>query len=188
MSPPELEWLMDRACSMDSVAEIGCLHGRSAYAIASACRGPVYCIDPWNDEGDHCYASFLLNVCAEFEHVVPIREFSPAAAALVPDIDMTFIDGAHAYGDVLADIAAWLPKTRELICGHDYQNEDGGYPGVAEAVHAVFGDRVRCDADVSIWYVDLREDRSVREDAPWGPLTYTNEYGRTVTADIRWTQ
>jgi hypothetical protein len=71
---------------------------------------------------------------------VAIRASSPAAAEQVPDVDMVFLDGDHRYKAVVADIEAWLPKTRKLLCGHDYGHPR--YPGVARAVDEIFGDRV----------------------------------------------
>src|SRR5215831_7816743 len=159
MGPEELTWLGEQASKMDSVCEIGSLHGRSAYALATACPGLVYCIDPWNDEGGHCYPSFMQNV-GYLDNVIPIQGFSPQACWGVPDVDMTFIDGDHAYESCLADIDAMLPKTRKLICGHDYQNRDAGYPGVAQAVHERFGkpkvgEIKDGEMGTSIWYVEL---------------------------------
>ncbi len=186
MLPPELEWLGARAAEMESVVEVGCLRGRSAFALLTACPGPVYCIDPWNDDAGNAYPAFM-HACGHFPNLVAIPAASPGAAAGVPDVDMTFIDGAHAYGSVLADIAAWLPKTRKLICGHDYQQTHGGFPGVAEAVHAVFGEeRVVVPDDTAIWTVDLSADQSVRSDAPRGPIDCTDEYGRTEAFLIEW--
>lgn len=154
MSPIELQWLMARAAEMDSVCEVGVLHGRSAFALLTACPGPVFCIDPWDDVHDKCYGSFM-GSCGHFKNLQPVRGFSPAAAVFVPDVDMTFIDGDHAYESIMADIACWTPKTRKLICGHDYQNENGGFPDVAVAVKEVFGDRFYVAPDTAIWAVDL---------------------------------
>jgi hypothetical protein len=156
MSPAELTWLMEQAAMMESVAEIGCLHGRSAFALLTACPGPVYCIDPWNDEADHSYPSFMGN-CGHFPNLHAVRAFSPQAAAQVGPVDMVFIDGDHEYDSVIADINGWLPLTRKLICGHDYQNANGGFPGVAEAVHEVFGaDSIHSPDDCAIWAVWTR--------------------------------
>jgi hypothetical protein len=58
----------------------------------------------------------------------------------VPDVDMVLLDGDHEYEGVVADIEAWLPKARKLLCGHDYGHPD--YPGVARAVDEIFADRV----------------------------------------------
>lgn len=156
MSPSELEWLGAQAATMDSVVEVGCLHGRSAFAILSACPGPVYCIDPWNDEADQCYGSFM-GSCGHFDNLRPIRGYSPAATSEVDGrVDMTFIDGDHTYESVMADIEAWLPKTRKLICGHDfYDGPDAGFPDVATAVKECFGDRFTVAPETSIWAVEF---------------------------------
>ncbi len=186
MLPVELEWLGARAAEMDSVVEIGCLHGRSAFALLTACPGTVYCIDPWDDDAGRAYPSFMGN-CGHFPNLVAIPAASPGAAVAVPDVDMTFIDGSHTYEAVLADIAAWLPKTRRLICGHDFERTSGGFPGVREAAYAVFGeDRVSPAPGTAIWTVDLTADRSVRSDAPRGALDCTDEYGRDRSFQIEW--
>jgi len=185
MSPAELTWLGEQAARMDSIVEVGCLHGRSSFALLTACTGTVYCIDPWDDPAGHAYPSFM-GSCGGFPNLVPIRGFSPAATSQVPEVDMVFIDGAHAYGAVLDDIAGWLPKTRRLICGHDYQNGDGGYPGVEQAVTQVFGSRAFVPDGTAIWAVDLEADRSVAADLP-GQVDYLDEYGRSViAAELSW--
>jgi predicted O-methyltransferase YrrM len=49
------------------------------------------------------------------------------------EVDFVFIDGAHDYDNVKADIAAWLPKLKPdgILAGHDYC---ANYPGVIKAV------------------------------------------------------
>ena len=157
MSPAELEWLGAQAAEMTSVVEIGCLHGRSSVALATACPGTVYCIDPWSDDG---WVSWKGSVGDKFSNVVGIRAASPAAAALVPEamIDMVFIDGAHDYASVVADIECWLPRTRRLICGHDYVDArwlDGGepaFPDVKRVVDELLGaDQITVAPDTAIW-------------------------------------
>lgn len=164
MSPDELWWLHETAKTMDSIVEVGSLRGRSAYALLSGCPGPVYCIDPWNDEGEHAYPAFMGD-CGHFPNLVAVKGYSPQviAAHAIPDVDMVFIDGNHDEAQVRADIAAWLPKTRRLICGHDYSlSPAAGFPDVRKVVDEVFGDRVRnadfTDSDFerySIWAVDV---------------------------------
>ncbi len=156
MAPPELRWLGQRAAAMGSVVEVGSLRGRSAFALLTACPGPVYCVDPWDDDHGHCFPAFMEN-CGHFANLHAIKGYSPAAAAEVPAADMVFIDGDHGYEAVLADIDAWLPKARRLLCGHDFYlpAEHAGYPGVPRAVQERFGDRALVGPDTSIWYVEL---------------------------------
>ena len=162
MSNVECWWLHDTAATMDSVVEIGSLHGRSSFALLTGCKGPVYCVDPWYDEGGHCYRSFMRS-CGHFENLRALQTYSlPAADTMralsfgYAAVDMTFIDADHAYESVKQDIAAWLPLTRRLICGHDYlPGPDAGYPGVAQAVNEVFGERVNVGEGTSIWWVEL---------------------------------
>lgn len=153
MSPDELAWLQQQASGMNSVVEVGSLHGRSAFALLTGCPGSVYCIDPWDDAADQSYGSFM-GSCGHFANLVAIRGFSPAVAADIPDIDMVFIDGMHDEASVVADIEGWLPKTRKLICGHDYV-PGGGFPDVAVVVDRVFGQRVKVADNTAIWYVEL---------------------------------
>jgi predicted O-methyltransferase YrrM len=71
-----------------------------------------------------------------------IPKYTPAAAEqlahLKDRLDYVFIDGGHAYENVLEDIACWQPLVRPggILCGHDYAMEqDGsGWNGVARAV------------------------------------------------------
>lgn len=159
MSPEELSWLHATAATMGSIAEVGSLHSRSAFALLAGCSGPVYCVDPWDVDADESYSSFLSH-CGHLPSVRPVRGRSPEAADQVPDVDMVFIDGAHDYDPVRADFAAWLPKARRLVCGHDYNHP--GFPGVRAAVDEIFGNRVGpavgqdwSNGAMSIWVVDL---------------------------------
>lgn len=160
----ELQWLFTTAKSMDSIVEIGSFRGRSAHALCSGTRGLVYCVDLW----DHDIAvwkdangtetksvkleDFLENMRG-FINCVPFQASSLEASKRLPDIDMVFIDGDHGKEQVRADIEAWLPKCRKIICGHDYNYY--GWPEVAAVVDEIFGDRVRSIG--TIWYVDLEE-------------------------------
>lgn len=156
MSPAELTWLNARASEMASVVEIGCLHGRSSIALIEGCPGPVWCIDPWSDDG---WRSWKAGVGDVYPNVRPIRQPSPQAAAHVDcPVDMTFIDGAHDYESVMADLGCWVPRTSKLICGHDYVH-GGGFPDVAVAVDEFFVHQreieVAIAPDTAIWYVWL---------------------------------
>lgn len=157
MSPAELLWLGEQAAQMGSVVEIGCLHGRSSFALATACPGKVYCIDPWSDDG---WRSWSGSVGDRLSNAVGIREPSPAAGMHVPDpVDMVFIDGAHDYESVVADITYWKPRARVLLCGHDYHTHEAvpdpadlGFPDVRRAVDELIGvEHITVADGTAIW-------------------------------------
>jgi hypothetical protein len=167
----ELEWLYLTAKLFDSVCEIGSWKGRSARALALSGCPHVYCVDHWlgsvgerGPGGVHeeatksdVYNQFWENVKG-FGSIHPIKANSVEASAYADrhsmQFDMVFIDAQHEYGDAKEDIALWLPKTRRLICGHDYCP---AFKGVQKAVDEAFGTRVELPVG-SIWAVRVRED------------------------------
>ena len=164
MSADELRWLKATAKHMHSVVEIGCWKGRSTHALAKACPGVVWAVDTWQGsadevEGPHAEAreSDIAAIWAEnvkdCTNVLAMQADSVTAASTFGEdsVDMVFIDAGHTYEEVKADIAAWLPAARKVICGHDYGRE---FPGVKKAVDEAFGENVRTYAD-SIWAVWL---------------------------------
>jgi predicted O-methyltransferase YrrM len=81
------------------------------------------------------------------------------AAALIPDgsLDLVFIDAAHDYPSVRADIDAWRPKVRAggVLSGHDYDNTEkyGNYfKGVDRAVLETFGENFNTER-AYVWWV-----------------------------------
>ena len=149
MRPEECAFLRGVAKEMTGgIIEIGCYKGRSTKELLDS-GNPVIAIDSWEGspdkvdetygmDGDAVYAEFLENVSG-YENLLVCRDTSLNQAKMIYDksVDMVFIDAAHDYMSVKADIAAWLPKARKLICGHDY---DQGWPGVVQAVNEAFPD------------------------------------------------
>jgi len=90
------------------------------------------------------HAEFMKNV-GHYENLKVLKMPSLEAARQFEDksVDMVFIDGGHTYAEVKADIEAWLPKAKKLICGHDYT-----WMSVQEAVTEKFGIP---DTAESIW-------------------------------------
>ena len=168
MTQYELTWLASHAAEMREVLEVGSWKGRSTFALASACNGPVYALDHWEGSrddfrispelGHKAFAEFLQNV-GHFPNLRVIRADSTKYEPESSDfrIDMAFIDGCHAYEDVLIDIRKWRGRARRLICGHDIN-----LPDVARAVAEEFGDSVHYGAG-SIWFVWM--DGTVEEDS-----------------------
>ncbi len=107
------------------IVEIGSFRGRSTIVLArAAAQGvEIYAIDPHagNDRGPQEFEGFAAE--AESDHhaflanleqagvrdrVRHVREFSDAAhGAVVGDVDVLYIDGAHRYASALADIRDW---------------------------------------------------------------------------------
>ena len=164
MTRPELEWLYEKAKTMESVVEIGSFKGRSTFVLASGCnggQGKVYAIDPFTGAaletnpamlGKPTFDDFMKN-CGHFPHLAVIRETSVEAAEHFPNLkaDMVFIDGDHSYEGVMADLKTWTPRAKKLLCGHDLT--DPNYPGIRQALYEFFGaDRVASGPD-SLWYI-----------------------------------
>jgi Methyltransferase domain len=138
-----------------AVAEIGVYRGRSfLYLVASLDeKGKVpfaYAIDCWDqsDEASHrpgndeleafVSASMRLRLGRHI-HVKPKRSEQAAEEFTDASLDLVFIDAAHTYAGVRADIALWLPKVKPggVLAGHDYS---ASFPGVGQAVREAFGD------------------------------------------------
>ena len=149
MTLEELNWLYQTAKKMNSVVEIGSLNGRSAYALLNGCKGKVYAVDTFERPGT--YDAFSKNV-GHFENlrVYKMKSLKAAKEFKNKSIDMVFIDANHSYEAVKADIKAWLPKTKRLICGHDYEPEQ--WPGVVKAVNEKFN---KVKSIPNIWFYEL---------------------------------
>lgn len=141
-------------------AEIGSWRGRSsAYMgveiINQGKEHMMVCIDTWEGSeenqghellaNDGLYKEFLKNIESvnnqRPDTLVDMRMSSLVSSEYVDDfsLDFVFIDAAHDYENVIADIKAWYPKVKEggVIAGHDYPD----WPGVKKAVDEYFGKR-----------------------------------------------
>jgi beta-1,4-mannosyl-glycoprotein beta-1,4-N-acetylglucosaminyltransferase len=139
--------------------EIGSYKGRSAsfMAVEIANSGkPIQfdCVDTWQGSEEHqagqesedqdvvnnrLFDVFLNNIAPVKEYITPVRMTSLDAAATYADasLDFVFIDAAHDYDSVRADILVWNPKVKEggIISGHDYP-----HPPLKKAVDEIFGE------------------------------------------------
>jgi len=145
--PIELKWLYNTAKGMSSVVEVGSWKGRSTDALLAGCDGTVWAVDHFKGsktERDDFHKEatekdiskiFLENV-GHHKNLRLLKMDSLDAAKRFKDksVDMVFIDGGHEYEEIKADIEAWLPKVKKLICGHDY----GG--GIERAANELLGD------------------------------------------------
>ena len=158
----ELQWLFQVAGHMKTIAEIGVWKGRSTLALLSA-GARVVAVDNWQMviqgyDPAQAREEFMKNT-EEFRRrgQLQIMEMSSLAAAekLPGQVDTVFIDADHRYEPFKADLMGWIPKARQLICGHDYKPS---WPGVQRAVQEVFGKDFRTFK--GIWFHYLA--------GPWG--------------------
>jgi precorrin-6B methylase 2 len=153
MTRGELNWLFLTAKKMNYIVEIGSWKGRSTHALLSGCSGIVYAVDTFKNstERKDSYEDFIKNV-GHFKNLKVYKADSLEAAREFEDksIDMVFIDADHSYEAVKADIEAWLPKVKRLICGHDYDPEY--YAGLVKAVDEKFG---KVNSIYHIWFYYL---------------------------------
>lgn len=99
------------------------------------------CVDTWLGDGGEAqihdpdiqsgtlYEAFLKYMMPVEGYYNPIKNTSVEAAKLYADesLDFVFIDAAHDYTNVHADITAWLPKVKMggWMGGHDYPYSEG---------------------------------------------------------------
>lgn len=149
--------------------EVGSYKGRSsAYmAVEIALSGKQIkfdCVDTWEGSEEHqagelfedadvvnrrLYDVFLKNMEPVKDYYRPVRATSLDASQLYLDnsLDMVFIDAAHDYENVLADIKAWAPKVKSggIISGHDWH-----HPPIKQAVAETLGE---VNSIGSCWYI-----------------------------------
>ena len=127
--------------------EIGSYMGESTFMFASSgIFKEIHCIDPHigNEEANDILQEDWENVKQEFKtntrhfnNITLHSDFSYNVVDKFEDkyFDFIYIDASHEYEDVKKDIELYLPKTKHLIGGHDYQPE---WPGVVKAVNEIF--------------------------------------------------
>jgi hypothetical protein len=145
--------------------------GRSTTAMADNMEGPgvILAVDTWRGSEEHgsfladkpidfVYGIFCRNLKGQIDsgRVCPVRLSSLEAAGVFQAIgyagfDMVFIDAAHDYENVKADIQAWKPlvKPGGLLCGHDW-----GHPPIVQAVGELLGTP---KTSSTIWYARMGE-------------------------------
>jgi cephalosporin hydroxylase len=121
--------------------EVGSWYGKSSCYMAveilnSGKKIKFDCVDTWlgseerlhkedtNVQQNTLFDRFLENIEPVKHIVTPIRMASVEAASTYQDqsLDFVFIDAAHDYKNVMADLTAWYPKVKagKLMAGHDY--------------------------------------------------------------------
>lgn len=127
--------------------EIGSYKGESTSMFASSgIFKEIHCIEPFsgNEEANLIFNEDWKTVISEFNtntryfnNIILHKDYSYNICNKFSDnyFDFIYIDAAHDYKNVKRDILMYLPKTKHLIGGHDYQLN---WPGVMTAVNEIF--------------------------------------------------
>jgi predicted O-methyltransferase YrrM len=102
------------------IAEIGNHCGESTLII-------LYCVDKWRPPEIIKRLECMQNI--KNKNVIFLNGDSVEQSEKIQDnsLDMVYIDAAHDYDSVMADLNAWYPKVKSggFICGHDYHDVFG---------------------------------------------------------------
>jgi predicted O-methyltransferase YrrM len=105
-----------------------------------------------------------------------VKQYSVDAAKDVPDgsLDFVYLDGAHDYKNVKADLEAWTPKVRVggIVSGDDFYFFPSGKGGVMQAV-TEFTSHHHYDLKLTNWDITnpLSDDR---QPSFWFVKTHNN--------------
>lgn len=126
--------------------EIGVCAGVNSHMLLEACKNisTLYAVDSWAEftdwngvisqsMQDQAYADARTNLKEFKNRIKIIKSTSVDAAENFEDesMDFVFVDGSHAYEDVLNDLTNYYPKVKRggIISGHDFS-----FPEVAGAI------------------------------------------------------
>jgi predicted O-methyltransferase YrrM len=176
-SQAELEWLAKQAANRKIIVEVGSWKGRSTRAMSDNSSATIFAVDTWEGSDEERHKEELRGkpkdwLLRQFEENLKDKMIfglnpdkpEPGIFLMVGESvgaaesmkhfpfrpDMIFIDAAHDFESVKADLKAWMPLLAEggLLCGHDY---DAGRPGVVKAVRELVPNVQMAEAG-SIWY------------------------------------
>ncbi|WP_197441425.1 class I SAM-dependent methyltransferase [Thalassoglobus neptunius] len=160
MSRLECEWLAGIAATVNSWTELGAYCGRSMLCVGLHLpkKATLQVVDislgTVSRAGQTLFTTFVeLRQKRPDLNIVLARMDSVAAAELLKDSEVVFVDANHNYENVVNDITAWRSKCR-ILCGHDWNQKE--WPTVVRAVR-------RCVPNVSnptgsIWVAPTTRD------------------------------
>lgn len=136
--------------------EVGVFAGAtSAHLLGLLPQLRVHGVDPYVTSAeyprsdDRMYASTQGLFASFGDRAALHRNVSRDVAHTIGIVDLVFIDGSHAYGAVLEDLAAWSPYARSFA-GHDLDLPNGD---VARAVFEWSAGRVIQVLPDAVWFV-----------------------------------
>lgn len=162
MSPVYLQWMAEQAKTATCIIEIGVYEGRSTRVMAdSMLSGTLYAVDSWEYANPHHYEQFQVNlqdhIASGRVQIVKERSLTAYNQFRAGQADLVFIDGGHAYAEVLSDCQLYQTVVRPggILAGHDYQSTS--YPEVTLAVDKIFPkvQLVKAPRGPQLWWVQL---------------------------------
>lgn len=157
-----------RAHDVKTVIEVGCFVGLATVLFAQHCDH-VTAIDTFEAKNleylgpqtsvaaENQYDQLMANLyhyeVADKVTVLKVSSLEAVEHYPLMRADMVYIDASHVYEDVKADIAAWLPRAKKVLCGDDYTPT---WPGVKKAVNEV---GVKVNTDSRVWFCVVAPER-----------------------------
>jgi predicted O-methyltransferase YrrM len=168
MTDLELLWLAYQAYEHKRICEVGSWLGRSSRALGDSTQGHLWCVDTWAGSEEHkerlagrdpdeLFNAFRQNMTGLDTKLSSCRGYSLEVAQHFEQqgitFDLVFLDAAHDYESVKADIKAYAPLVEKggILSGHDYRINP--WEGVIRAVDEAFPQAVNAIDD--IWMVKL---------------------------------
>ena len=157
---PLYKRMVEQAQNGSVFVEVGVWKGKSASFMGveilnSGKKIEFYAVDHFQGSPEHqndpavkgmtlkeeCYQNLL--PVAGIVRMLPVPSLTAAAMFADESVDFVYIDGAHEYEPLKADIAAWFPKVKTggIIAGDDYGI--GVHPDVKTVVDEIFPSAVK---------------------------------------------
>jgi hypothetical protein len=160
MRPSDSEFELRRFCKdikkivgdTPTIVELGSYMGESSVIFAEEFpNGKIICIDSWEggfDDTDSASQADYVDVEEQFDLRLKdynnIQKIKGYSTDYVIECDIVYIDACHKYECVINDINHWLPLTKQIISGHDYNTDEfiqyhPHIAGVKRAVNELLG-------------------------------------------------
>ena len=145
MTPADRECLAKLASNASVAYDVGAFTGSSGEAILCGMKpdGVCYSVDTFRGMGgEHDYPSKVPRPLTMSIWATRLARFGDRARLYVGEsvefarmqkpatADLVFLDAAHSYGAVMADIDAWAPvlKSGGILAGHDFDKRLAAIP------------------------------------------------------------
>jgi len=114
------------------IVELGSYMGESSLIFSQEFpNGEIICIDSWeggfdgNDSASHAdYIDVEEQFDLRLENQKNVKKIKGYSTDYNFECDIVYIDACHKYECVINDIKHWLPLTKKIISGHDYNTDE----------------------------------------------------------------